>query len=151
MQSMWEIQFLIKNFHLINNMHEMNYCCKSNDTCTSHYLSHKYHSQLNISHQSAIHLLIIINTYQESSVSTEPRLQDRQLRNQSWIPSGAKDFSLLYSNQLALEPTQPHIQWVSGAIFPAWTWPPTTNLMQRLTMCGAIPPHPYPTCSVVLN
>lgn len=83
-----------------------------------------------------------MNKYQESSVSIQNRLQAGQLRNQSWIPSGARNFSLLYKNQLALGPTQHHIQWVKGPVFLACNRPPTCNLVQRLTTCGATPLPP---------
>jgi hypothetical protein len=42
----------------------------------------------------------------------------------------------------ALEPTQPHIQWVPGAISWAWSWPLTSVQCRGQRMRGAVPALP---------
>jgi hypothetical protein len=62
--------------------------------------------------------------------------------NQSWFDSwhGQEIFLFCKTYRLALGPTQPSIQWVSGGkAEKAWGWTPHLHLVPRFRMSGAIP------------
>jgi hypothetical protein len=59
-----------------------------------------------------------LGKYVENSSQCNDWLQDGQARNRSSSPGRVNNFQFFISSRPALEPTQPSVQWVAGALPP---------------------------------